>query len=300
MSKGPCPLTARCGIGRLCGERKRRKRCERPCGARNAACGRQRRIPQELCSPRPVRSPAARARSCRGRRVPAPTARAVRPHQPRNPHRASVSSVQRRKKRASPHPAAHPAAPCPPPRQNPRRARPLLPRQARPRAPRPRRAPAPAPQPAPRKRFERPQGARNASPRTATLTTPEPTFPHPPSGGSEGSRALRAAFRIQRHARWIRQPCASKATLRRPPPGEVNGAAVDEVGGRRTPGGKDRRQPSFSDALYSIIASASLTSSIRRATCAGVSTGWLNSTVWFTVTAGVAGDCAACAVRRPS
>ena len=70
-------------------------------------------------------------------------------------------------------------------------------------------------------------------------------------------------------------------------------------GKRRTPGGKDRRQPGFSDALYSIIASASLTSSIRRATCAGVSTGWLNSTVWFTVTAGTAA-CAACAVWRPS
>ena len=205
MSKGPCPLTARCGVGRLCGERKRRKRCERPCGAqgsvspvgccakrkatrrceqiqglcaaahrtpifaraarpcahrreasalwavarsakrpagvskykgcarparrtpifakgrearmieqpgaRNAACGRQRRIPQELCSPRPVRSPAARARSCRGRRVPAPTARAVRPHQPRNPHRASVSSAFMRKKRVSQHPAAHIAGP---------------------------------------------------------------------------------------------------------------------------------------------------------------------------------------------
>ena len=80
-------------------------------GARNAACGRQRRIPQELCSPRPVRSPAARARSCRGRRVPAPAARAVRPHQPRNPHRASVSSAFMRKKRVSPHPAAHIAGP---------------------------------------------------------------------------------------------------------------------------------------------------------------------------------------------
>ena len=91
----PYPPYARCGMGRLCGERKRRKRCERLKGARNAACGRQRRIPQELCSPRPVRSPAARARSCRGRRVPAPTARAARPHQPRNPHRASVSSARR-------------------------------------------------------------------------------------------------------------------------------------------------------------------------------------------------------------
>ena len=36
MSKGPCPLTARCGIGRLCGERRRRERCERLKGARNA------------------------------------------------------------------------------------------------------------------------------------------------------------------------------------------------------------------------------------------------------------------------
>ena len=41
-------------------------------GARNAACGRQRRIPQELCSPRPVRSSAACARAHRSRRAPAP------------------------------------------------------------------------------------------------------------------------------------------------------------------------------------------------------------------------------------
>ena len=60
-----------------------------------------------------------------------------------------------------------------------------------------------------------------------------------------------------------------------------------------------RQAAAHNAALYSIIASASLTSSIRRATCAGVSTGWLNSTVWFTVTAGAAA-CAACAVRRPS
>ena len=49
----------------------------------------------------PVRSPAARARSCRGRRVPAPTARAVRPHQPRNPHHASVSSALAARREAS-------------------------------------------------------------------------------------------------------------------------------------------------------------------------------------------------------
>ena len=150
-----------------------------------------------------------------------------------------------------------------------------------------------------RERFERPSGARNAA--CSTRHRPPPGLPARTSRRVvwRGPQTPPSVFRIQRHARWIRQPCASKATLRRPPPGEVNGAAVDEVGGRRTPGGKDRRQPSFSDALYSIIASASLTSSIRRATCAGVSTGWLNSTVWFTVTAGTAA-CAACAVWRPS
>ena len=40
----PYPPYARCGMGRLCGERKRRKRCERLKGARNAARGR-RRVP---------------------------------------------------------------------------------------------------------------------------------------------------------------------------------------------------------------------------------------------------------------
>ena len=91
-----------------------------------------------------------------------------------------------------------------------------------------------------------------------------------------------------------RQPYAGRR------PAKSTAQPLTKYAAGATPGGKDRRQPGFSDALYSIIASASLTSSIRRATCAGVSTGWLNSTVWFTVTAGVAGDCAACAVRRPS
>ncbi len=67
--------------------------------------------------------------------------------------------------------------------------------------------------------------------------TPEPSAPHHPSEVWRAA-ALQNTFRIQRHARWIRQPCVSKATLRRPPPGEVNGAAVDEVGGRRTPAEK--------------------------------------------------------------
>ena len=78
MSKGPCPLTARCGIGRLCGERRRRERCERLKGARNAP----RRTPR-LSSPghapqhRPAKAPAVCVRFRRGRRVPAPTARAM-------------------------------------------------------------------------------------------------------------------------------------------------------------------------------------------------------------------------------
>ena len=38
MSKGPCPLTARCGMGRLCGERRRRERFERLKGAKGSAC----------------------------------------------------------------------------------------------------------------------------------------------------------------------------------------------------------------------------------------------------------------------
>ena len=207
-------------------------------GARNAACGRQRRIPQELCSPRPVRSPAARARSCRGRRVPAPTARAVRPHQPRNPHRASVSSA-------------------------------LAAQETR----------LPAPRGAYRRAFR----------------------PHPSSEVWRAA-ALQAEIRIpgsfSKSSIWRRHPARARDRL---PASSGRPAsltcAVNSPGA--PPGGKDRRQPSFSAALYSIIASASLTSSIRRATCAGVSTGWLNSTVWFTVTAGAAA-CAACAVWRPS
>ena len=58
------------------------------------------------------------------------------------------------------------------------------------------------------------------------------------------------------------------------------------------PGGKDRRRRAF-PTCYSILARASLTSSIRRATWEGVSTGWLNSTVWFTVTGAAACVCAA-------
>ena len=78
----------------------RRERCERLHAQETrlaAGSGAYRRAMR----PRPVGSPAACARSCHGRRVSAPTARAVRPHQPRNPHRASVSSARRARREAS-------------------------------------------------------------------------------------------------------------------------------------------------------------------------------------------------------
>ena len=121
--------------------------------------------------------------NCRGRRVPAPTARAMGAGLPRFRCAQAFRVSKGHKKRGSSHAAAHTAG---------------------------------------------------------------PRSPHQPSGGSEGSRALRAVFRIRRHARRIRQPCASKATLRRPPPGEAGGKAAGEVGGRRNPGGKGRRRRTFS------------------------------------------------------
>ena len=144
-----------------------------------------------------------------------------------------------------------------------------------------------------RERFERPSGARNAT--CCTPRTPRrASRPHQPSEVWRAA-ALQSEIRIQRHARWIRWPCVSKASLRRPPPGEAGGKAAGEVGGRRNPAEKIGANGELFRRAYSILASASLTSSIRRATCAGVSMGWLNSTVWFTVTAG-----AACGVWRLS
>ena len=125
----PYPPYAHYGMGRLCGERRRRKRFERLKGARNAP----RRTPQ--LSP-PGHAP---------------------PHRPtKAPLRASVSSVQRTQ--------------------------------------------------------ETRQAANGGTYRRASR-------PHQPSEVWRAA-ALQAEIRIQRHARWIRQPCASKATLRRPPPGE--------------------------------------------------------------------------------
>ena len=54
---------------------------------------------------------------------------------------------------------------------------------------------------------------------------PAPTAAGPPARTSRrvvwrGPQTPPSVFRIQRHARWIRWPCVSKASLRRPPPGE--------------------------------------------------------------------------------
>ena len=173
---------------------------------------------------------AARARSCRGRRVPAPTARAVRPHQPRNPHRASVSSV--------------------------------LPTQ------------------------ETRLGAGGGGCRRALR-------PHQPSEVWRAA-ALQNVFvspgfagRAGSLRPWA-QTFLTPAAARR-----AGGKAAGEVGGRRDPAEKTGASRAFPTRSYSILASASLTSSIRRATWEGVSTGWLNSTVWFTVTGAAACVCAA-------
>ena len=59
----PYPPYARCGMGRLCGERRRRERFERPSGARNAACSTRHRPPPGL-------PPAPAVRGLEGRSPP--------------------------------------------------------------------------------------------------------------------------------------------------------------------------------------------------------------------------------------
>ena len=179
------------------------------------------------CSSAPSdKGPAACARSRRGRRVPAPTARAMGAGLPR-PRSAPAFRVSKgHKKRVSPHrPARYPGA-----------NRPHQPSEVR-------RARGPG-----RSIFAEGAGRAHRSFRSPPSGRFEPSA-QVPTGHTLPSGALQAEIRIQRHARWIRQPCASKATLRRPPPGEV--------GGRRTPPvGKDRRQPSFSDALIAVCRSS--------------------------------------------
>ena len=132
-------------------KRPRASRCQ-PTAARPAPSPSFPRIYPRIYVPLPGRfgCPAARARSCRSRRVPAPAACAVGAHQPRTAQALRASAG--RKKRASPHPAPkHPE----PPRTTPNH--PEVPR-----------APAPAaasPQPA----------TSSRSPRT--FAVPSPSLP---------------------------------------------------------------------------------------------------------------------------
>ena len=135
------------------------------------------------------------ARSCRGRRVPAPTACAMGAGLHR-PCCARVFRVSKgHKKRASPHPvAAYAGPPARTSRQEVRRAR------------GPGRSIVAVGAGRALRSFRSPPAGRFGP--SAQV----------PTGHALPSGALRAVFRIRRHARRIRKPCASKATLRRPPP----------------------------------------------------------------------------------
>ena len=123
----------------------------------------------------------------------------------------ALRAPERRKKRASPHPAAVPAGPCssaPPGRSSAACAR----------SRRGRRVPAPTaramgaglPRPRCAQAFRVSKGHKKRGSSHAAAHTAGPRSPHQPSGGSEGSRALRAVFRIRRHVRWIRKPCVAR------------------------------------------------------------------------------------------
>ena len=161
---------------------------------------------------------------------PAPQARAKRaPRATRATPAQAFRAPLRRKKRGLPLQQARRAiAPFALP---PRQALPRLPLQA-PGASHPARASVSS--------VRRTQETRLATP--SLSGTPEPSAPHHPSEVWRAA-ALQAEIRIQRHARWIRQPCVSKATLRRFPPGSPPKEGEREAA---HPGGKDRRQPSFS------------------------------------------------------
>ena len=160
------------------------------------------------------------------------------------------------KKRASPHPVAAYAGPrsCAPPGRSP---------AACARSRRGRRVPAPTaramravcPGHVARKRCERLKGARNAPRRTAPLATPG--LPPAPAPEVWRAAALQNVFvspgfagRAGSLRPWA-QTFLTPAAARR-----AGGKAAGEVGGRRTPGGKDRRQPSFSAALIAVCRSS--------------------------------------------
>ena len=105
----PAP-TAR-AMGAFCPGPAARQRFERPSGARNAACRTRRRISPGHAPATAAGRSAARARSRRGRRVPAPTARAVGAHLPRSRRTPAFRAPGGRKKRGMFHRPARYAGP---------------------------------------------------------------------------------------------------------------------------------------------------------------------------------------------
>ena len=223
-----------------------RKRFERPSDARNAAWGGRWRIsPGHACCPsrqgsrraRPLPPRQARPRAYRSRHggVAAPVLR-----------RASVSSVQRmRETRLGAGGGAYRRALLSPPRQKPRRVRPLPPRQARPRAYRSRHGGGAGPAccaQAFRASFRRKK--RGLGQEVADAAGPCARTSRQRFGGPQPSKV----YSYRPASPGGRGVCAlgRKHSLRRPPPGEVNGAAVGEVGGRRTP----RRKRSAQAELF--------------------------------------------------
>ena len=213
----PCQPFLRKKLLRTCG------RCERPpalCAVFSwsplayvllRTCGRRER-PPALCAVW-ARSPLAYVKGS----LPFDRSLWHRPSLRRTQATRALRAPERRKKRVSPHPAAVPAGPC------------SLSQSAE----APLHAPAPAavgasPRPplAPWVRASPPPLRASVSSGTQETRLAAPprllrraSRPHHPSEVWRAA-ALQAEIRIQRHARWIRQPCASKATLRRPPPGE--------------------------------------------------------------------------------
>ena len=173
-------------------KRPRASRCQ-PTAARPAPSPSFPRIYPRIYVPLPGRfgCPAARARSCRSRRVPAPAACAVGAHQPRTAQALRASAG--RKKRASPHPAPkHPE----PPRTTPKCHAP--PRQPQPARSQPHPAARPAPSPHLRRPFRAyilgytslsPEGS-DAPPRASAPAAAGASRPLALRRGQEGSAPL--------------------------------------------------------------------------------------------------------------
>ena len=185
------------------------------------------------CAP-PGRSPAARARFRRGRRVPAPTARAMGAGLPRSA--LAFRAPGGRKKRGMPHPAAVPAGPrsCAPPGRSP---------AARARSRRGRRVPAPT---------ARAMGAQRPRASVSSAHLAQETRHVPPP------RSLRRSNRPQQPSEVWRAAALQVKSYRPAPPGgrgvcapgrkhslHVSPAAPKAQGKRAPPGGKDRQRRAF-------------------------------------------------------